>query len=162
MWTIVLGFAFTAFLVFYAFQYIDLLQPYKTYQHPALLAWVFCMLVMIVVSLLTKPPPPEKIDGIIWSPHYAKLPLELRQKYRGWRDYRIWWAVFVLVHPGDLRVLPLVPVPAVRRGRRSAARPARTLARSRCCDENAGIDVIVRRQLCDARLADAAFAVKDQ
>ena len=94
-WTIILGFAFTAFLVFYAFKYIDVLKPYKTYQHPALLAWVFCMLTMIVISLLTAPPPPEKTDGIIWSPQYAKLPPDLWAKYRGWKDYRIWWAIFV-------------------------------------------------------------------
>src|SRR5688572_26629158 len=46
VWTIILGFAFTAFLVFYAFKYIEVLKPYKTYQHPALLAWVFCMATM--------------------------------------------------------------------------------------------------------------------
>ena len=43
LWTIGLGFAFTAFLVFYAFPTYDWLRPYRTYQHPALLAWVFCM-----------------------------------------------------------------------------------------------------------------------
>jgi SSS family solute:Na+ symporter len=96
VWTIVLGFAFTAFLVFYAFRRIEWLQPYKTYQHPALISWFFCMGVMIVASLLTAPPPREKIDGVIWNPAYAKLPLELRQRYTGVRDYRIWWAGFVL------------------------------------------------------------------
>jgi SSS family solute:Na+ symporter len=96
VWTIVLGFAFTAFLVFYAFRHIPWLVPYKTYQHPALLAWFFCMGVMIVASLLTAPPPREKTDGIIWNPQYARLPLELSQKYSGIRDYRIWWAGFVL------------------------------------------------------------------
>jgi SSS family solute:Na+ symporter len=96
VWTIALGFAFTAFLVFYAFRRVEWLQPYKTYQHPALLAWVFCMLVMIVASLLTKPPPPEKVEGIIWNSQYAKLPLELRQRYGGLADFRIWWLGFVL------------------------------------------------------------------
>jgi SSS family solute:Na+ symporter len=93
--TIVLGFAFTAFL-FWAFSTITWLQPYNTYQHPALLAWIFCMAVMIIVSMLTEPPPPEKTDGIIWSPSYARLPEELRQKYGGWKDFRIWWAIFVV------------------------------------------------------------------
>jgi SSS family solute:Na+ symporter len=96
VWTIVLGFAFTAFLVFYAFRHIPWLVPYKTYQHPALLAWGFCMATMIVASLLTAPPPAEKTDGIIWNVRYADLPEELKAKYRGWRDWRIWWAVFVL------------------------------------------------------------------
>jgi SSS family solute:Na+ symporter len=96
LWTIGLGFAFTAFLVFYAFPHIEWLRPYRTYQHPALLAWLFCMAVMIVVSLLTKPPPPETNEGIIWSPQYARLPAELRERYGGLKDFRIWWLGFVL------------------------------------------------------------------
>ena len=96
LWTIILGFAFTAFLVFYAFRHIPWLIPYKTYQHPALVAWVFCMGTMIVISLLTPPPPPEKTDGIIWSPAYARLPEALSARYHGIRDWRIWWALFVV------------------------------------------------------------------
>jgi SSS family solute:Na+ symporter len=96
VWTIGLGFAFTAFLVFYAFRQVPWLQPYRTYQHPALVAWVFCMLVMIVASLLTKPPPAEKVEGIIWSPQYARLPADLAQRYSGLLDFRIWWLGFVL------------------------------------------------------------------
>jgi SSS family solute:Na+ symporter len=95
LWTIGLGFAFTSFLVFYAFRHIPWLVPYKTYQHPAFVSWLFCMIVMIVASLMTREPPPEKVDGVIWDRHYAKLPLELQMKYSGWRDYRIWWAGFV-------------------------------------------------------------------
>src|SRR5438270_3893355 len=51
--TIALGFPFSAFLTLYAFPCIPLLQPYNTYQHPALAAWMFCMAVMIVASLVT-------------------------------------------------------------------------------------------------------------
>ena len=54
------------------------------------------MFVMIVVSLLTKPPPPENVEGIIWTPQYARLPAELRQRYSGLKDFRIWWLGFVL------------------------------------------------------------------
>jgi SSS family solute:Na+ symporter len=96
VWTIGLGFAFTSFLVFYAFPHVEWLRPYKTYQHPAFVSWLFCMIVMIVVSLMTREPPAEQVDGVIWDRHYAKLPLELQQRYGGWRDYRIWWLGFVL------------------------------------------------------------------
>src|SRR5205814_5383563 len=51
--TVALGFPFSAFLTLYAFPNLRFLQPYNTYQHPALVAWVFCMAVMIVTSLLT-------------------------------------------------------------------------------------------------------------
>jgi hypothetical protein len=91
-----LGFAFTSFLVFYAFPHVEWLRPYKTYQHPAFVSWLFCMIVMIVVSLMTNEPPAEKVDGVIWDRQYAKLPLELSERYGGWRDYRVWWLGFVL------------------------------------------------------------------
>ncbi len=75
---------------------ITWLTPYKqAYQHSALLSWLFCMLVMIVTSLLTAPPPSEKVDKIIWNRSYLNLPPEERSRYRGWKDFRLWWLLFV-------------------------------------------------------------------
>ena len=51
--------------------------------------------VMLAVSLLTQAPAREKTEGIIWSPRYAALPAEDQQRYRGWKDFRIWWLLFV-------------------------------------------------------------------
>jgi SSS family solute:Na+ symporter len=96
LWTIALGFPFSAFLRLYAFPHLDFLKAYNTYQHPALVAWVFCMAVMIITSLLTEPPPREKTEGIIWSARYAALPEDQQKRYSGWKDWRIWWALFVL------------------------------------------------------------------
>lgn len=85
--TIGSGFAFTAFL---DYRYKDL-----QYLHRALFAWCFCVVVMVVTSLATAPPPVEKTEGIIWSPNYAGLPAELRRRYRGLKDFRIWWGLMV-------------------------------------------------------------------
>jgi len=93
--TIALGFPFSAFLTLYAFPRLALLEPYKTYQHPAFVAWLFCMAVMIVTSLLTAPPPREKTEGIIWSARYAALPEDQRRRYSGLKDWRLWWLLFV-------------------------------------------------------------------
>lgn len=93
--TVALGFPFSAFLTLYAFPQIAWLKPYNTYQHPALVAWVFCMTVMVVTSLLTAPPPAEKTEGIVWSAHYAALPEDQRARYSGLKDWRLWWIVFV-------------------------------------------------------------------
>jgi hypothetical protein len=90
-----LGFPFSAFLALYAFPRFPLLRPYNTYQHPALVAWFGCMGVMIVTSLLTPAPPLEKTDGIIWSARYAALPADLRRRYGGLKDWRLWWLLFV-------------------------------------------------------------------
>jgi SSS family solute:Na+ symporter len=95
--TIVLGFIFTWLLDTWLFPTISFLQPYNTYLHRALLAWVFCMAVMILVSTLTAAPPAEKTNGIIWTPSYAALPAELQARYCGWKDFRIWWLLFVSI-----------------------------------------------------------------
>ncbi len=42
-------------------------------------------------------PPREDIDDILWSPEYAKLPPEEKQRYRGFKDFRIWWLLFVAI-----------------------------------------------------------------
>jgi SSS family solute:Na+ symporter len=95
--TIGLGFAFTWILDTWLFPKIPLLMPYNTYLHRALLAWIFCMAVMIVVSLLTVAPAREKTEGIIWNRRYASLPAEEQRRYGGWKDFRIWWLLFVAI-----------------------------------------------------------------
>ena len=95
--TIITGFLFTWLLDSVLFPNIALLIPYNTYLHRALLAWIFCMAVMIVVSLLTAPPAREKTEGIIWSRSYAALPDEEQRRYHGWKDFRIWWVLFVAI-----------------------------------------------------------------
>ena len=73
------------------------LTPYKeAYQHSALVSWLFCVAVMITVSLVTAPPPPEKVDRIIWNRSYLNLPPDERARYGGWKDFRIWWLLFVV------------------------------------------------------------------
>ena len=88
--TIVAGFACSGVLF-----YFKLLGVYNTFNHRALACWIVCMAVMICVSLLTAPPPREKTDGIIWNRSYLTLPPDEQQKYRGFKDWRIWWGIFV-------------------------------------------------------------------
>jgi SSS family solute:Na+ symporter len=72
------------------------LTPYKqAYYHSALLTWIFCMIVMIVTSLLTTPPPKEQVERVIWNRSYLSLPPDERARYSGWRDFRLWWLLFV-------------------------------------------------------------------
>ena len=93
--TIVTGFVFTWLLDTWIFPNAAFLSPYNTYLHRAVLAWIFCMATMITVSWLTAPPPREKTEGIIWSRRYASLPEEEQRRYSGWKDFRIWWLLFV-------------------------------------------------------------------
>lgn len=95
MATIGLGFGFTLFLQFYLFRAVAWMTPYANYLHRAVIAWAFCMLVMITVSLCTRPPDAGKIKGMIWSWHYAALPASEQARYGGWRDLRLWWLIFI-------------------------------------------------------------------
>jgi SSS family solute:Na+ symporter len=87
--TIFLGFLFS-----FAFdQFIKGQQG--VYLHRAFFTWCFCVLVMAVVSYLTTPPPAEQVEPILWSRKYARLPEEEKRRYTGWKDFRIWWLLFV-------------------------------------------------------------------
>src|SRR5205823_10851302 len=89
--TIVAGFLFSV-----AFdRYIKGQQG--VYLHRAFFTWCFCVIVIVVVSYLTAPPPAEKVEPIIWNRRYARLPLEERRRYRGIKDFRIWWFIFVAI-----------------------------------------------------------------
>ena len=88
--TIVTGFLFSGALF-----YNKLLGRFNTFNHRALVCWAFCMGVMIVTSLATAPPPKERVLGIIWNKSFLSLPPEEREKYRGFKDWRIWWGIFV-------------------------------------------------------------------
>ena len=111
--TVALGFPFSAFLTLYAFPHWAFLKPYNTYQHPALVAWVFCMAVMIATSLATAPPPSDKTTGIIWSAAYAALPPDQRALL-GPQGLAALVASVRRHRTVDLRVLPLVPPPSTR------------------------------------------------
>jgi SSS family solute:Na+ symporter len=88
--TMIMGFVCSWLLFDY-----ELLGNYNTFNHRALCTWIVCMLVMIVTSLLTAPPPKEKTEGIIWNKSYLSLPPEEQARYRGLKDWRVWWLLFV-------------------------------------------------------------------
>ena len=93
--TVVLGFPFSLLLQFYLFSHVSWLHPYDNYLHRALISWAFCMIVMAAVSLATAPPAAAHVEGIIWRPRYALLPAAEQARYGGWKDFRLWWMIFV-------------------------------------------------------------------
>ncbi len=96
--TIVSGFAFRAIAEWVVWPRLPVLREYQAaYQHGALVTWVFCMMVMVIVSLLTSPPKPQQIQGIIWNRSYFYLPPDERRRYHGWKNYILWWLLFVAV-----------------------------------------------------------------
>jgi hypothetical protein len=51
---------------------------------------------MIVTSLVTAPPPKEQVDQVIWNRSYLTLPPDEQRRYSGWKDFRLWWLIFIL------------------------------------------------------------------
>jgi solute:Na+ symporter, SSS family len=89
------GFPFTAFVEYVLFKQVPFLKPFDNWLNRTFVVWVVCMLSMVIVSLFTRAPAPEKTEGIIWSPKLARLPAEERKKYAGIRNLFLWWAIFV-------------------------------------------------------------------
>ncbi|MEO7651914.1 MAG: hypothetical protein ABIZ80_15730, partial [Bryobacteraceae bacterium] len=75
------------------FKYVPWLVPYDNWLNRTFIVWVTCIALMVVVSLLTKPPDPGKIAAIIWTRQVAKLPPEERHRNRGVRNLFLWWAI---------------------------------------------------------------------
>lgn len=89
------GFPYTWFVENVMFKHVALLQPFDNWLNRTFVVWITSILAMIVVSLFTRPPAPEQLEGIIWSPSMAALPESEKQKHRGLRSLFLWWAVFV-------------------------------------------------------------------
>lgn len=88
------GFPFTAFVEHVLFKHVSFLIPFDNWLNRTFAVWLTCMALMVIVSLFTRPPSPEKLVGIIWSPRMAPLPAAERLKYGGWRSLFLWWAIF--------------------------------------------------------------------
>ncbi len=92
---LILGFPFTWLVEFVLFRNVRFLIPFNNWLNRTFVVWVTCVIGVVVVSLFTKAPDPEKVKGMIWSPSYARLPAAERQHYRGLRNLALWWALFV-------------------------------------------------------------------
>ncbi len=95
--TFVLLFAFpyTAYVEYFLFKHVGWLMPFDNWLNRTFLVWATSMLLLVLLSLVTKPPAPEKIEGIIWSWSVAKLPESERERNRGWRNLFLWWCIFI-------------------------------------------------------------------
>jgi hypothetical protein len=89
------GFPFTAFVEFVLFKHVAWLQPFDNWLNRTFVVWLACLIALVLGSLVSTPPAPEKIAGIIWSPQLAALPAAERARYRGARSLLLWWAIFV-------------------------------------------------------------------
>ena len=95
--TFVLLFAFpyTAFVEYYLFKHVPWFIPFDNWLNRTFVVWASSMVLLVVLSLATKPPDPAQIKGIIWSWQVTKLPDSERERNRGVRNLLLWWCIFI-------------------------------------------------------------------
>ena len=92
---LVFAFPYTWLVEFVLFKKVSWLMPFDNWLNRTFLVWATSMVLMVVVSLFTRAPDPDKIKGIIWSWKIAALPESERHRNRGWRNLFLWWAIFI-------------------------------------------------------------------
>jgi solute:Na+ symporter, SSS family len=95
--TLCFGCPFTWLVQYVLFKRVAWLMPFDNWLNRTFLVWLTCQVLMIVLSLVTRPPGREQTEGIIWSWSYAQLPPEERKKYRGLRSLTLWWGTLMAV-----------------------------------------------------------------
>ena len=61
---------------------------YIHFLYAATILFIFCLLLLYVVSKFTEPEPEEKIKGMIWSPALWHAETEELKAYPIWMNYR--------------------------------------------------------------------------
>jgi SSS family solute:Na+ symporter len=92
---LIFGFPYTWIVENIFFRYVPLLEPFNNWLNRTFLVWITCLILMIGVSLMTPAPNVRQIEGMIWSPRYARLPESEAERNRGIRNLALWWGLFV-------------------------------------------------------------------
>jgi len=92
---LVFGFPYTAFVEYYLFKHVPWLMPFDNWLNRTLVVWLTSMILLVVISLFTRPPGTERIQGMIWSWEVARLPQSERERNRGIRNLFLWWSTFI-------------------------------------------------------------------
>jgi len=83
---LIFGFPYTWLVEYVLFRKVRWLMPFDNWLNRTFLVWITCMILIVVVSYMTKAPEADQIRGIIWSPAQAKLPESERERNRGLRS----------------------------------------------------------------------------
>jgi SSS family solute:Na+ symporter len=97
---LVFGFPYTAFVQYFLFKHVAWLVPYDNWLNRTFVVWLTSVLLLFVISLLTKPADPKHLEGIIWSWKTARLPESERKLNGGFRNLFLWWSIFIAAMAG--------------------------------------------------------------
>ena len=96
--TLIAGFTILLpLVVFVIFPGFAFLQPYDNFMHHTFTVFVLSVILLVVVSLFTKPKPRRELEGVIWTKSAFGILADEKSRYRGIRSLPLWWAVMVLI-----------------------------------------------------------------
>lgn len=96
---LIVGFLSIYPVVVYLFK-IPLLVRYNSFPHHTFTVFVLTILLVVVLSFFTKRKSAAELKGVLWNKSALSLPEEERALNRGIRDFRLWWALMILVIAG--------------------------------------------------------------
>ena len=80
--------------------YVYLVQSHPVWMEPygvqAVLTWAFCMIVTVTVSLMTEPPPPDRVDDTLVF-NWQKMNIFSGLGDVWYKSVVFWWVVFALL-----------------------------------------------------------------
>jgi hypothetical protein len=79
---------------------IPFLQPYDNFMHHTFVVFVLSCLLLIIVSVFTKPKPAEELVGVVWTKSALGVAESEKGKYRGFKSLKLWWILMVLTIAG--------------------------------------------------------------
>lgn len=90
--TMIIGFAMIP-VVRYGLFRLPAMRPYDSFTHHTFAVFVISILLLIALSLFTRPKPREELQGVIWDTSALRVPEKEKSLNRGLRNLTLWWAV---------------------------------------------------------------------
>jgi SSS family solute:Na+ symporter len=92
---LVFGFPYTALVEQVWFKQVSWLVPFDNWLNRTFVVWLSSVVMLVLISLVTRAPDEKRIAGMIWSWKMARLPEAERERNRGVRSLFFWWVLFV-------------------------------------------------------------------
>ena len=96
-WTLIL--CFPLFILPYVLQVMEKSYGWQINEfNLAGVIFIFTMIFMAVTSMVTAPPKPEQIEGLVWNPSITRLPKEeLEAGYPFYKNIKLWSLTLIVI-----------------------------------------------------------------
>lgn len=96
MLTLILGFSvLLPATIFILFRRIAFLQPYDNFMHHTFVVFLMSVVLLVVLSLFTRPKSAEQLKGVIWTSSALRVLEDEKGRHRGFKSLGLWWFLMV-------------------------------------------------------------------